>query len=630
MTFACTQPGQLAERASADGKSVTLRQHHSFVQLPDGEFRPRRFDPRTGSFALDYADYGMPIDQPLEQRLITRHRLKKSDPDAGRSPAEEPIVYYVDSGVPQPVRDALIEGAGWWKEAFEEAGFEDAFQVEVLPDDADPMDVRYNVIQWVHRATRGWSYGQSVIDPRTGEIIKGHVLLGSLRVRQDHLLFEGLQSEVGMSASRASTCGLGFVPDESYLSQLDPNLSSIEVALARIRQLSAHEVGHTLGFAHNFAASTYGDRASVMDYPAPRTKITDGRIDLSDAYGVGVGAWDKFAVKYAYAEFPAGSEDVELAKLVNQAIADKMLYVTDADARPSGAAHPLGNLWDNGSDPVAALQHEMRVRELALENFGTHVLADGQPLAELEKALVPIYLHHRYQVEATAKMLGGYEYSYAVKGDYQVPQATIPIDRQREALGVLLATIEPTVLAIPKRIRDLIPPRVGESASDRERFSSQTSPIFDPAAAMEAAAALTIGNMLQPQRASRLAQYEQADWGLSHVVDAIIEAAVMGDIPAPVDKRQARRVVQSVLVNKLLGLAGDDSASDEARAIVRSRLFQFSAESLKAARYAPELEQAHLALLRSRIDRYLSSPAPAVVPGKPMELPPGSPIGGLR
>ena len=288
LTFESSKPGRLANRTAADGRSISLRQHHSFVKLPDPGYEPRRWDPRVGAFSVSYADYSVAIDEPIEQRLLTRHRLQKRNPQAAKSPPRRPIIYYVDNGVPEPVRSALIEGASWWNDAFDSAGFENAFEVRVLPDDADPMDVRYNVIQWVHRATRGWSYGQSFIDPRTGEIIKGHVLLGSLRVRQDYLLFEGL------GAKQASACGLGYSPQQAYLSQLSDNAESVDVALARIRQLSAHEVGHTLGFAHNFAASTYADRASVMDYPAPMTKITDGRIDLSDAYAVGIGEWDKF------------------------------------------------------------------------------------------------------------------------------------------------------------------------------------------------------------------------------------------------------------------------------------------------------------------------------------------------
>ncbi len=626
LTFTSRKPGPLARRTAADGRSITLRQHHSFVKLPDDDYLPRRFDPRCGCFSIGFSDYGVPIDEPLDTQWITRHRLKKRDPDAERSRPVEPIIYYVDPGVPQPVRDALIEGASWWSAAFDAAGFQDAFEVRVLPAGEDPMDVRYNVIQWVHRATRGWSYGQSVIDPRTGEIIKGHVLLGSLRVRQDHLLFEGLRPGGNLTAN-ACSCGMGSIPSEAYLSQLAPGASSVEVALARIRQLAAHEVGHTLGFAHNFAASTYADRASVMDYPAPRAKLVDGQIDLTDAYGVGIGEWDKFTVQYAYSEFPRDREAGELNQLVAGAISRRMLYVTDADARPAGAAHPLGNLWDNGSDPVTALGHEMEVRRIALESFDASVLADNQPLADLEKTFVPLYLHHRYQVDAAAKMLGGYEYNYAVRGDGQVPVAAVPDGRQREALEELIKTIQPEALVIPQRILDLLPPKVGSSASDRERFSSQTSPLFDPRAAMRSAADLTIANLLQAQRASRLVRIEDDHWGLAAVIDTVIRATCESDWADDSRAREAQRVVQQVFVDRLIGLAGNTGAAAEARAVATAKLRTLVSRFTRQLGAGEALGRYHLRYLIQRIERFLDRPAPAAKQIPPIELPPGSPIG---
>ncbi len=625
LTFKSNKPGALAGSVAADGKAITLRQHHSFIKLPAPGYRPRKFDPRVGSISITYADYGMPIDAPLEQRLITRHRLEKSDPAAALSSAKEPIVYFVDPGTPQPIRDALIEGASWWQAAFESAGFENAFQVRVLPEDADPMDVRYNMIQWVHRSTRGWSYGQSVIDPRTGEILKGHVLLGSLRVRQDRLLFEGLKPSV--LSSRAGICDMGQFPGPEYLAQLEPSSSTTEIALARIRQLSAHEVGHTLGFAHNFAASTYMDRASVMDYPAPRTKIADGKIDLSDAYAVGIGEWDKFTVQYAYSEFAEG-EDEQLTELVNSALSRKMLYLTDADARPAGAAHPLANLWDNGSDPVAALNHEMAVRRIALANLDATSLADGQSMSELEKVLVPIYLHHRYQVEATAKMLGGYDYTYAVKGDGQIPQVEINSLRQAAALNTLLKTIEPVELVIPQRIVDLIPPRIGTSASDQERFESTTSPIFDQTTAIRAATELTLGCILQPQRASRLARHTDANWGLLQVIDYLIASTVERAAPSTAAELEAHRIVQRVLVEKLISLAAAQSATHDARALARLRLQRLDGLfKQQQGQTSDGISKAHQLELISQIERFLDRPAMPADPSNPVNLPPGSPIG---
>lgn len=633
LTFSSKKPGRLANRTAAEGKSITLRQHHSFVKLPEPGYSPRKWDPRVGSFAMSFSDYASAIEEPLEKRWITRHRLEKTDPTAAKSTVKKPIVYYLDPGAPEPVRSALLEGARWWNEAFESAGFIDAYQVKMLPEDADPMDVRYNVIQWVHRATRGWSYGQSFTDPRTGEIIKGHVLLGSLRVRQDHLLFSGMRgADSTRSGARGCACGMGCLPSDAYLSQLDPQLSDTEVALARIRQLSAHEVGHTLGFAHNFAASTYADRASVMDYPSPRAKIVDGEIDLSDAYGVGIGEWDKFAVQYSYSQFPPDAdESEELEKLIRWSLEKGYKYITDADARPSGAAQPYGNLWDNGSDPVAALKHEMNVRKIAIENFDASVLHPDQPLADLEKAFVPVYLHHRFQVDATAKVLGGFEYSYAFAGDGQTIQSPIAQDRQRAALEVLLTTISPEALAIPKSILNSIPPRTNSSISDNERFSSRTGPIFDPGSAMQAAAELTLGNLLQPQRASRMArsgtEFEQL--GLSEVIERIVKHLT----PEPVEsitpqEREARRIVWSVFVDKLMKLSQSNQATADARHLTRLELRELQSKlSRKVNQGGQKHDVALWIALATEINRFLDRPYPSRNYNPTAELPPGSPIG---
>ncbi|MDG1874511.1 MAG: zinc-dependent metalloprotease, partial [Mariniblastus sp.] len=439
LTFASKKPGSYVRQTTPSPKSVSLRQHHSFIKLPDNQYQPREFDVRSPCLFITFADYATPLDSPLEKRWITRHRLIKKDPQAKLSEPIEPIVYYVDSGAPVKIQEALIEGASWWNEAFEAAGFKNAFQVKLLPAHADPLDVRYNVIQWVHRSTRGWSYGGSVIDPRTGEIIKGHVSLGSLRVRQDQLLVNSLANPA--SHLGCACCGMGGIAEESTLADMaepigpppktknpsaiaQPNHASnaLEVSLARIRQLSAHEVGHTIGFVHNFAASTYGDRASVMDYPAPRIKISDdGKLDMSDAYGVGIGAWDKVSVKFAYSQFDNGVNESEpLNAILESAAEAKMIFISDSDARPAGAAHPMANLWDNGTDPLQELQHVMRVRRIALDRFDPKKLPPGTTTADIAQYLTPLYLHHRYQLQAAGKLLGGHRYQYGY-ADGQAP-----------------------------------------------------------------------------------------------------------------------------------------------------------------------------------------------------------------
>ncbi len=512
LTFESASPGRRVIETTPTPGAVTLHLHHSFVAAPPPGYKPREFDPRSGSFGIEFADYATPIDQPLEKRWINRHRLAKKDPSAAISDPVEPIVYYLDPGAPEPVRSALLEGARWWNQAFEAAGYRNAFQVEMLPDGADPLDVRYNVINWVHRSTRGWSYGGSVADPRTGEVLKGVVTLGSLRVRQDRLLFEGLEPRFPDMAS----CAAGAGPTPEALAAVAGDFGPVDVSLARLRQLAAHEVGHTLGFSHNFAASSY-NRGSVMDYPAPLVKITaGGDLDLSDAYDVNIGEWDKIAVRYAYSDFPAGTDEkAELDKIVHEGIDKGYLFISDADSRPLGAPHPLSSLWDNGSDPVAALEHTMQVRKIALEKFGEQSIAVGRPMSDLALTLAPLYLHHRYQVEATAKSVGGFMFSYAVRGDGRTPVEAVPADRQRAALEAVLATLSVEALTLPPRLLELIPPPAHGYDPNEEALPSRAGRGFDPLAAARVAAQITVAALLEPTRADRLEEFHARDANLS-------------------------------------------------------------------------------------------------------------------
>ncbi len=623
-----SEPGNLVNQVTPTGKHVTVRQRHSFVELPDDGYKPRKFDPRTGAIPIRFYDYGTDINEDLEKRWIIRHRLQKKDPNAAVSEPIKPIIYYVDNGAPKAIQDALIEGAAWWNQAYEAAGFRNAFQVRVLPADADPMDIRYNVINWVHRATRGWSIGDSIVDPRTGEILKGDVTLDSQRARQDFLLGAGMAPQY----DRSSACEFGVMPDVDHLA---PDAADVTaMSYARIRQLSAHEVGHTLGFSHNFAASTYG-RGSVMDYPAPMVEIKNGKFDFSNAYAVGIGSFDKFATIYSYAQFPSGAnEDAELEKIVRDGVAAGMLYISDSDARPAGAAHPFANLWDNGADPVAMLKHEMQVRRIGLDQFGIRNIPEGAPMSELERTFLPLYLHHRYQLTAATKVIGGVNYSYAVRGASGPNPTTVaePIAaaRQREALAAILASLDAKELSIPENILRMIPPTAyGYGSGRSENFATRTSPMFDPIGAAEIAADVTVSGLLEPSRAARTINQNARNRTSPHfreVVDSLINVTWRAPVAADANLALIQRTVQSVVVSDLMDLAANANASSEVRTVATEALRSLAA-SLKRMVSTPDNTAAHYRLTIDDIERFLSRPAEPRKPMSPLAVPPGDPIG---
>ncbi|MEM9300717.1 MAG: zinc-dependent metalloprotease [Pseudomonadota bacterium] len=614
LTFAGNDPGDELRQTAPEPQAVSVIQHQSLVRLPEPGFEMRAADPRVGAINHVVFDYATPLADPLVTRFVRRHRLEKVDPTAARSPAKEPIVFYLDPGAPEPIRSALLDGARWWATAFERAGFIDGYRVELLPADAHPLDVRYNVITWVHRATRGWSYGASVTDPRTGEIIKGFVLLGSQRVRQDRLIFEGL-------AGTAKT-GSG-APD-------DP----LELALARIRQLSAHEVGHTIGIQHNFAASS-ADRASVMDYPAPWIRIgADGGLDFSQAYDSGLGAWDEFTIDWMYRPFAPGLDPAQaLDAMIGAATPAERLFVTDAHGRGAGTAHPNAAVWDNGADPVAALEEAMAVRALALADFGDDRLPVGRAAGQLQRVLVPIYLFHRYQVAAAGKVLGGADYAYRVAGDGGQLVRWVDGDRQRGALAALLETVAPAALDLPEPVlAQLTPVSRGfssEAVLDRELFESQTLPLFDPLLAASAASGLSISVLLHPARASRLVDQHRRDPalpGLEEVIEALTEqvfARPRGEADRLIE---IRRVVQRAVVDGLISLAGSEAASVVAAARAEAALVALAGE-LESTR--PRTDQDRFeGRLAARIEAFLAGDLAA--PEGTTPVPPGSPIGAAE
>ncbi|MFL2614381.1 MAG: zinc-dependent metalloprotease [Candidatus Marisimplicoccus sp.] len=485
LTFTGNPSGSLVRSVTPTASNLTVNQHHSFVKLPDDNYNKRKFDPRSGSNPFIVYDYSTPIDEKLEQRFIVRHRLNKKNPNDEMSEPVEPIIYYIDNGTPEPVKTALIEGGNWWNQAFESAGYKNAFRIEVLPEDADPMDVRYNLIQWIHRSTRGWSYGASIVDPRTGEIIKGQVSLGSLRVRQDYMILSGLVDN----------------PNDIQNKSLIKKTS-----LDRIRQLSAHEIGHTLGFAHNYISSA-NDRSSVMDYPHPKIDLVDGKISIADAYAENIGDWDKVSVEYAYSDFPkTKNENNELDKIINEAQKNGLYFLSDSDSRPVGSANPFSHLWDNGELPYKELNKLLKVRDLALKNIDLDNLIDGEPYDRIEDILVPIYMLHRYQIEAAAKAIGGVDYLYFVKNNNNDKVKFVDSKLQRKSLESLLSVLKPKNLVLPNNLFDILSPRSFRNPRTRENFVSNTGVTFDYINISSSLINHTLTFLLNPERINRINQ----------------------------------------------------------------------------------------------------------------------------
>ncbi|WP_396592921.1 zinc-dependent metalloprotease [Brevundimonas sp. R86498] len=603
LTFAVDNPGRVLNQIAPDARMATFTVRHSFIRLPDAGFVPRPYDPRTGAMSTLVTDFSAPLDAPIVSRVANRFRLVKTDPTAARSTVVEPIVFHVDRAAPEPIRTALVEGALWWADAFDRAGYIDAFRVEVLPEGADPLDARYNVINWVNRATRSWSYGQSVVDPRTGEIVKGSVLLGSLRIRQDMLIFEGL-----VGADQTGTGG----PN-------DPR----EVALARIRQLSAHEVGHAIGLLHNFAASTQG-RASVMDYPVPQIAVSGDRLDFADAYAVGMGGWDRFAIDWLYTDV----DSAELARRAGEGAAT-WRFVSDPDARTGGDLQAWGSLWDNGPDPVAELNHLMQVRRIALDRFGLGSLPEGSAVNDLRRRLVPIYLYHRYQVDAVAKLVGGLDYGYPVLGDGREAAVPVPAAIQRAALAGLLTTLSPQELDLPDPLLALLAAQQSGDSDpqhDIEVFASRQGRAFDPGSAAEVAADTTLNALFAPQRVERLTDAGRRDpaaLGLVETIDTVTSAVfapAFGRLGEPARRVQARTILT------LAGLLRSDDLSATSVAVIDDRL-QTLAARLAGSRAADPVQRAHDRWLgrllqdRDRLDQVLEANQVET------PTPPGSPIG---
>jgi uncharacterized protein DUF4953/uncharacterized protein DUF5117 len=611
LTFAGDEPGPWVREVTPSPESITVREHHSFVQLPPPGYKPRAYDPRSSFFGIAYMDYATPVSEPIVKRFTARHRLEKKDPNAAISEPVQPIIYYLDRGAPEPIRSALLEGARWWNQAFEAAGYKNAFRVEMMPEGADLMDLRYNVIQWVHRATRGWSYGAAVIDPRTGEIIKGHVTLGSLRVRQDYLIAEGL-----------------LAPYEKG-TPLSPRM--MDMALARLRQLAAHEVGHTLGLMHNYSASTV-NRSSVMDYPPPLVKLaSDGTPDLSEAYAIGIGDWDKVSITWGYSDFAPGTDEhAALDKILLDAFGRGLRYLTDQDARPAGSSSSVAHLWDSGSNAVDELNRIMQVRAAALRRFGEDNVREGAPLATIEDVLAPIYMFHRYQVEAASKLVGGMDYTFALRGDGEVPTQIVAPAEQRRALAAVLATVKPETLALPESLLKVIPPRPPEYPRNREDFKIHTSPAFDALAPAESAAQHTLQFLFNPERAARLVEFHarnRENPGLYDVLEAVLAATWKSPHGSGYNE-QIAMTVDNVVLYDLMTLSANDHATDEVRGIASLKLRELHDWLATQPGGMAISDKAHIFFTRQRIELFEKDPK-RIDLTTPIEPPDGPPIGSM-
>ncbi|RYV04236.1 metalloprotease [Shewanella sp. OPT22] len=603
LTYNTNKAGKYAQSVTPDANSISIRKRFSFVALPDDSYNIRQYNPNSGFFAQTFMDYSQPVNHNIVQRYIVRHRLQKKVPGAAPSEVVKPITYYLDPGVPEPIRSALLDGARWWEQAFTDAGFINGFQVKLLPENADPQDIRYNMIQWVHRATRGWSYGAVISDPRTGEILKGHVTLGSLRVRQDYLIAKGL------------TAG--------WKDRAEAEKASMDLALARIRQLSAHEIGHTLGIEHNFAASSHNND-SVMDYPHPYISLKDGEIDISKPYGVGLGDWDKWAVNFGYGEYNKGqSAKAVQQQLIAESKNKGIRFIGEADSRSASAAHAYASLWDNGANAIDELERMQKVRRVAIDNFNQNALTEGAVQGELIDAFVPMYLMSRFQIQAAAKWIGGVDYRTEEGSSWQF----VPAKKQQQALDALIDVLEPKQLQIPSELLHLFIPKSGDYRATRESFASSLGNLADETGMAEVLSRHVVKNLLQPARLNRVNQSATKD-SRQLSVAALLEQLTKATLLKKRNSTNTQAIwmrTNAVVIDELLASLHNPKTSQEVKSVIAKKLSYLEDKLESRAKRANDSQEAHYFWIAEGINKGLEEKTFRLIE-KPLPMPPGSPI----